>query len=106
MVRFDAGPTELYNSSHMLESLERQLRACIRLDTQIASLDEEILLNPTYVKRSSAAAASTSGSAAVASSSVAAADEDDSIKSGVAGGGGGAAGMNGVSSAGMMNALF
>lgn len=52
MVRFDAGPTEVYNSEPILQSLETAISSCVSLDAQIEVLDRDIMLNPTFVKRS------------------------------------------------------
>ena len=45
MVRFDTNP-ERFASVSMLNKLEQSINESIRLDEQILSMDEEILLNP------------------------------------------------------------
>ena len=49
MVRFDTNP-ESYNSVKMLRNLESKVENLISLDTRITSMEEEIMINPKYVK--------------------------------------------------------
>jgi len=108
MVQFDANP-ERFNSVRMLSELERKVSACITLNNQITQMEEDIVLNASFIKKStgnsaSAAAAAAAGgggsSAAVvpstapvggASRGPAALDLGEDILSMVLGGGGGQA---------------
>ncbi|XP_018336043.1 COP9 signalosome complex subunit 3 [Agrilus planipennis] len=50
MVIFRDEP-EKYSGPEVLQSLETQLQACMELDKQILQMDEEIQVNPQYVKK-------------------------------------------------------
>ena len=50
MVRFDSDP-EQYDSIPMLNNLEENINACIGLDTQLLAMEEDIILNPQYIKK-------------------------------------------------------
>ena len=50
MVRFDSDP-EQYDSIPMLNDLEENINACIALDKQLQTLEEEIILNPHFIKK-------------------------------------------------------
>ena len=50
MVRFDTNP-ERYNTVKMLRKLEFDVENLISLDNHITSMEEEILINPKYVKQ-------------------------------------------------------
>ena len=50
MVRFDSDP-EQYDSIPMLNNLEENINACIVLDKQLQTLEEEIILNPHFIKK-------------------------------------------------------
>ena len=52
MVQFDANP-ERFDSVKMLTILEDNVNACISLNNQISQMEEEIILSPTYIKKSS-----------------------------------------------------
>ena len=45
MVRFDTNP-ERFASVSMLKKLETSIKESIKLDAQILTMDEEILVNP------------------------------------------------------------
>ena len=49
MVRFDTNP-EKYNSVKMLRKLETDVENLITLDSHIATMEEEIMINPKYIK--------------------------------------------------------
>ncbi len=51
MVRFDARPGEQYDSERFLVRLEAAVQKCVELDAELEQLDEEITLNPAFVKR-------------------------------------------------------
>ena len=50
MVRFDSNP-EQFNSGPVLARLEASIAKCMDLDARIAALDEEVALNPQFVKK-------------------------------------------------------
>ena len=50
MVRFDSNP-EQFNSGPVLARLEDSIAKCMDLDARIAALDEEVALNPQFVKK-------------------------------------------------------
>lgn len=50
MVRFDNSP-EQFNSGPVLARLEASIAKCMDLDARIAALDEEVALNPQFVKK-------------------------------------------------------
>lgn len=52
MVVFRDEP-EKYSDPEVLKNLENQLAACMELDRQILAMDEEIQVNPQYVKKAS-----------------------------------------------------
>jgi len=52
MVQFDANP-ERFDSVKMLSILEDNVNACIHLNNQISQMEEEIILSPSYIKKSS-----------------------------------------------------
>lgn len=52
MVVFRDEP-EKYSGPDVLKNLETQLTACMELDRQILQMDEEIQVNPQYVKKAS-----------------------------------------------------
>lgn len=52
MVVFKDEP-EKYSGPEVFKNLEAQLSACMELDRQIQSMDEEIQVNPQYVKKAS-----------------------------------------------------
>lgn len=52
MVRFDSNP-EQFDSVLMLQRLDENIRHCISLDKRITGMEEEILVNPNYIKKSS-----------------------------------------------------
>ena len=52
MVQFDANP-EKFDSVKMLSKLEDNVNSCISLNNQISQMEEEIILSPTYIKKSS-----------------------------------------------------
>lgn len=52
MVQFDANP-EKFDSVKMLSILEDNVNACIHLNNQISQMEEEIILSPSYIKKSS-----------------------------------------------------
>lgn len=58
MVRFDTNP-ERFASVNMLKKLESSIKESIRLDAQILAMDEEILLNPNYIKKSNLGSSSS-----------------------------------------------
>jgi len=62
MVRFDTNP-ESYNSVKMLRNLESKVENLISLDTRITSMEEEIMINPKYVKSAGNAGSSLHGRA-------------------------------------------
>ena len=49
MVRFDTNP-ERYNTVRMLRQLESDVENLISLDNHISTMEEEIRVNPKYVK--------------------------------------------------------
>ena len=49
MVRFDTNP-EKYNSVKMLRKLETDVENLVTLDSHIAAMEEEIMINPKYIK--------------------------------------------------------
>lgn len=51
MVIFHDDP-EKYNSPAMLKILEDQVTACMELDKKIQQMEEEIIVNPQFVKKS------------------------------------------------------
>ncbi len=51
MVRFDARPAEQYDSERFLRRLEEAVQRCVSLDEELGALDEEITLNPAFIKR-------------------------------------------------------
>ncbi|EEB16413.1 COP9 signalosome complex subunit, putative [Pediculus humanus corporis] len=51
MVVFHDDP-EKYNSPYMLKILEEQVTACMELDKKIQQMEEEIMVNPRFVKKS------------------------------------------------------
>ncbi len=51
MVRFDALPSEQYKSESFLRSLESAVQDCMELNGQVEQLDEDISLNPAFIKR-------------------------------------------------------
>ena len=51
MVRFDARPAEQFDSERFLLDLEAAVQRCMRLDAELEQLDEEITLNPAFIKR-------------------------------------------------------
>lgn len=55
MVRFDSEP-EQFDSIPMLKNLEENINACITLDGQLQAMEEEILLNPNFIKKNASAA--------------------------------------------------
>jgi len=52
MVQFDANP-ERFDSVKMLSILEENVNACVNLNNQISLMEEEIILSPSYIKKSS-----------------------------------------------------
>lgn len=54
MVVFKDEPDK-YSGPEVLRGLESQLAACVELDKQITQMDEEIQVNPQYVKKASGA---------------------------------------------------
>lgn len=52
MVVFRDEP-EKYGGPEVLKNLETQLALCMELDRQILAMDEEIQVNPQYVKKAS-----------------------------------------------------
>lgn len=50
MVVFRDEP-EKYNGSEILKTLDTQLVKCMELDKQILAMDEEIQVNPQFVKK-------------------------------------------------------
>jgi len=52
MVQFDANP-EKFDSVKMLSMLENHVNSCISLNNQISQMEEEIILSPSYIKKSS-----------------------------------------------------
>lgn len=54
MVRFETNP-ERYNTVKMLRKLESNVEHLINLDNHITTMEEEILVNPKYVKLGNAA---------------------------------------------------
>ena len=93
MVQFDANP-ERFDSVKMLTILEDNVNACIHLNNQISQMEEEIILNPSYIKKSSSG---VGGSTAPATPGGARSSElDDDIGLGV--GLGGASGLASASS--------
>jgi COP9 signalosome complex subunit 3 len=52
MVVFRDEPDK-YGGPDVLKSLEAQLTLCMELDKQILAMDEDIQVNPVYVKKSS-----------------------------------------------------
>jgi len=52
MVQFDANP-ERFDSVKMLSILEENVNACISLNNQVSQMEEEIILSPSYIKKSS-----------------------------------------------------
>merc|ERR1711860_210512 len=58
MVRFSSNP-DGFNSVAQLNEIESMLASCIDLDKKIGVLDEEILLNSHYIKKSGASVASS-----------------------------------------------
>ena len=85
MVQFDANP-ERFDSVKMLTILEDNVNACIHLNNQISQMEEEIILNPSYIKKSSSG---VGGSTAPATPGGARSSElDDDIGLGVGLGGG------------------
>lgn len=51
MVIFHDDP-EKYNSPVMLKKLEEQVAMCMELDKKIQQMEEEIIINPQFVKKS------------------------------------------------------
>ncbi|XP_040567633.1 COP9 signalosome complex subunit 3 [Lepeophtheirus salmonis] len=51
MVRFDSN-SEHFESVNMLQKLETNINNCINLDKQILLMDDEIILNPSFVRKS------------------------------------------------------
>ncbi|KAL0278381.1 UNVERIFIED_CONTAM: hypothetical protein PYX00_000218 [Menopon gallinae] len=51
MVIFHDDP-EKYNSPYMLKTLEEEVTACMELDRKIQLMEEEIIVNPQFVKKS------------------------------------------------------
>lgn len=82
MVQFDANP-ERFDSVDMLSKLEANVLDCISLNNQITQMEEEIVLNVSFIKKSAGA---SSGSTAAASTPGASrsADLDDEFFSHVA----------------------
>ena len=62
MVRFDTNP-ESYNSVKMLRNLESKVENLISLDNHISSMEEEIMVNPKYIKSMGNAGSSLHGRA-------------------------------------------
>lgn len=52
MVRFQDNP-EMYNSGRMLMKLDEEMQKCIKLDSKLKEMDNEIAVNPQYVQKSS-----------------------------------------------------
>merc|ERR1712226_16799 len=52
MVQFD-GNSEKFDSVKMLSLLENHVDSCISLNNQISQMEEEIILSPSYIKKSS-----------------------------------------------------
>lgn len=52
MVVFKDEP-EKYSGPEVLQGLEKELATCMELDKQILNMDEEIQVNPQYVKKAS-----------------------------------------------------
>lgn len=50
MVVFRDEPDK-YSGPEVLKGLETQLQTCMELDKQILAMDEEIQVNPQYVKK-------------------------------------------------------
>jgi len=59
MVRFESAAVAAPKADEVLARLGAGVDACVSLDARIADLDEEITLNPNFVKRSAVAPAST-----------------------------------------------
>lgn len=60
MVRFDTNP-ERFASVSMLKKLESSIIGAIKLDSQIVGMDEEIVLNPNFIKKSNVGNAAGGG---------------------------------------------
>lgn len=103
MVRFDAHPEDRFNSVSVLRVLEGHINKCISLDQQIVSMDEEIVLNPTFIKKSSTAQGGASG-ASSSQGSQGASNSSDGAVDGKGGGGGGAT-NNGFGAIGIGNSV-
>ncbi len=73
MVTFDTNP-ERYNTVKMLRQLESNVEKLIAFDKHITSMDEEITLNPKFVKMSGSQAGG--GASAARASASAELDED------------------------------
>ncbi len=75
MVTFDANP-ERYNTVRMLRKLESDVENLIDFDNRITAMDEEIILNPRYIKLSNAQGSGASSSVVRAAT---AAEFDDDV---------------------------
>ena len=62
MVQFDANP-ERFDSVKMLSILEDNVNACVNLNNQISQMEEEIILSPSYIKKSNSGAGGTNAPA-------------------------------------------
>eukprot|EP00096_Caligus_rogercresseyi_P010809 TRINITY_DN4046_c0_g1_i1.p1 TRINITY_DN4046_c0_g1~~TRINITY_DN4046_c0_g1_i1.p1 ORF type:complete len:442 (-),score=127.35 TRINITY_DN4046_c0_g1_i1:49-1374(-) len=51
MVRFESN-SEHFDSVGMLQKLEKNINSCIQLDKQILLMDDEIILNPSFARKS------------------------------------------------------
>ena len=62
MVTFDSGLAfNKYDSEKALKNLEADLDNCMALDKHVKILEENIALNPTYIKRSASSGGGASG---------------------------------------------
>ena len=104
MVRFDAHPEDRFNSVSVLRVLEGHINKCISLDQQIVSMEEEIVLNPTFIKKSSSGQTGGAAGASSSQGSQGASNSSDGAVDGKGGGGGGAT-NNGFGALGIGNSV-